>query len=106
MSTQARRDAVGVEDERPGSKGWGGRRALGLEVEDERPGSKGHGEGGRCVRARIDTVRARDEHLGPKGHGRGGRRAVAPKLTRWEWEASNRALEDTVEVVDEQLCSN
>ena len=51
MSTQAQRDVVGVEDERPGLKGWGGRRALGLEVEDECLGSKGHGEGGRCVRA-------------------------------------------------------
>ena len=106
MSTQARRDVVRVEDERPGLKGWGGRRALRLEVEDERPGSKGHSEGGRCVRARIDMVRARDKHLGPKGHGQGGRRAVAPELTWWEWEASNRAREDMVEVVDEQLRSN
>ena len=73
MSTQAQRDTVRVEDECPGSKGWGGRQALGLEVEDERPGSKGHGEGGRCVQARIDMVWARDEHLGPKGHGQGGR---------------------------------
>ena len=97
---------VGVEDKRPGLKGWGRRRALGLEVEDKRPGSKGHGEGGRCVRAQIDTVRVRDEHLGPKGHGQGGRRAVVPELTQWEWEASNQAREDTVEVVDEQLHLN
>ena len=51
--------------------------------------------------ARVDTVEVVGERSGLKRRGGGRRRAIALKLTRWEWDTSGQARVDTVEVVNE-----